>query len=194
MSKNKRIKPVVEQTNEQELVETTVTTVQEKAKETEEAPSPKQSKNYLYLVGVFLLLSSVLLAVSFVSFFFVGSIDYDVVTSNGDVGEVRNAGGVLFGKIAYYCVYCGFGLATLIFPALLFLVGIQMLGIRKFKWYSLSIKGVVSVFWISTLLGSFFRSGFYGTLFSGSIGIWCSASVEVMLGKTGLFLVLFFVL
>ncbi|MDR2556431.1 MAG: DNA translocase FtsK [Bacteroidales bacterium] len=198
MSKNKRIKPaaedVVEQIDEQELIEEIV------QKETKEAPSPKQSKNYLYLAGVFLLLVSLISAVSFVSFFFVGHADYDLVTSNGILsnsgadGGVRNAGGALFGKIAYYCVYCGFGLATLIFPVLLFLVGMQILGIRKFRWYSLSIKGIVSVFWVSTLLGSFFKYGFYGTLFSGSVGIWCSTSLELLTGKTGLFLILFFVL
>jgi S-DNA-T family DNA segregation ATPase FtsK/SpoIIIE len=198
MSKNKRITPVVPDV--QDIVEQT--DKQEAIEKIEKTPPPKQSKNYLYLAGVFLLLISLLLAVSFVSFFFVGDADYDLVTSNSASIDkasatndgIRNAGGVLFGKIAYYCVYCGFGLATLIFPAFLFLIGIQMLGISRFRWYSLSIKGIISVFWISTLIGSFFRHGFYGTLFSGSVGIWCSVSLEFFTGKTGLFLILFFVL
>ncbi|MDR0618608.1 MAG: DNA translocase FtsK [Bacteroidales bacterium] len=193
MSKNKRIEPVTKNVDKQEAVEVAT---QEETKE--EALSPKQNKNYLYLTGMFLFLVSVLSAISFVSFFFVGDADYDLITSNTEKvaagGEVRNAGGVLFGKIAYYCVYCGFGLATIIFPVLLFLIGMQMLDIRKFKWYSLSIKGIVSVFWVSTFIGSFFRYGFYSTLFSGGVGIWCSTQLESFVGKTGLFLILFFVL
>ncbi|MDR1974726.1 MAG: DNA translocase FtsK [Bacteroidales bacterium] len=182
MSKNKRIESVTSQ-----VVEVA------EAIETKETPSPKENTKWFYLTGVFLLLVSTLLIISFISYFFTGYADYDIIVS-GATDAVKNIGGSLFGKLAYYCVSCGFGIATFIFPILSFLAGLQLLNIRRFEWYSLSIKGIIAAFWISTLLGSFLYSGFYGTLFSGNVGIWCAELLEHFVGKTGTYLILFFVL
>ena len=82
------------------------------------------SRQYIVILGALLLLFSVALALSFVSFYIYGQQDQSAVDELGLRSiEVRNWLGKFGAYLAHLFVYQGFGVASFVFVRLFFMTG-----------------------------------------------------------------------
>lgn len=150
------------------------------------------------IAGFLCLFTGLLLFLSLLSHFFYWWIDYDVVQQmqNGSIWanndwQVRNIGGKLGAYTAFVFVNSGFGIASFIFPLVLFLAGLQILRIKKFRWIKIFFRSIFALLWVSILFGSIFQSG-SNYVFGGSVGCQTSLYLKGLLGTVGLILLLIF--
>lgn len=220
MSKNKRRIPLPEPETEAETTplpeEVSPQEEDEKtdgAGETEETPSEKASslserlKRFLSslpaqktrrIAGFLCLFVSVFLSLAFLSHLFYWWIDYDVVQQmrSGNIWaanqwQVRNICGPLGAYVAVFFINYGFGIASFIFPVLLFMGGLQSLKLKRFSWLKIIFRSVFGLLWISVLCGWIFGSGrLY--VFGGSAGLYTSRYLHGLIGAIGLGLILAF--
>lgn len=152
------------------------------------------------IMGFLCLFVSVFLALAFISHLFYWWIDYDVVQQmrNGNIWaanewQVRNICGPLGAYVAAFFINHGFGIASFLFPVLLFMGGLQLLNLKKFAWLKIIFKSIFGLLWISVLCGWIFGSGrLY--IFSGSAGLYASRYLHGLVGAIGLGLILAFTL
>ena len=119
--------------------------------------SLRLSKQNKIILGSLLMLFSVALFFSFISFYFTWQDDQSLLSEFADRNEqAKNLLNKFGASISHLFVYKGFGLAALIFPFLLFYTGLYMFlsltkkGLLK-KW----IWGLIFIIWISITLGFF---------------------------------------
>ena len=151
----------------------------------------KTKKQYRMLFGFLLILLSIALLVSFVSFFVSGQADQSAVDSLTDRSEhVENWLGKFGAYIADLFIYRGFGVASFLFVKLCFLSGAFLLldlPIRKLKntWFW-------DLFAIIVLSITF---GFFATTIpelGGTIGYELNQFIQDYIGKAGTLLVIVF--
>ena len=150
-----------------------------------------KSKQTHLIFGVFLMLFSIFLLISFFSFFSNWQADHSQLSQFAERNEqAHNLLGKLGAQISHFFIYKGFGLATFILPVLLFFTGLvaafhlQVKLLRK-VWF----WGVIFMVWISLALGFFLPSR---PLFGGVVGFELNDFLNAYIGKTGVFLVLLF--
>ncbi|HBK72532.1 MAG TPA: cell division protein FtsK [Flavobacteriaceae bacterium] len=152
-----------------------------------------KSKQTHLVFGIFLVLFSIFLLVSFVSFLMVWKSDQSQLHLFADrLVDVKNLLGKTGANISHFFIYKGFGLAAFILPVLLFFSGLYILFNISFKamakaWF----WGVVMMIWLSLGIGFFFTKS---TLYSGVIGYELNDYFNNFIGKTGVFLILLFTL
>lgn len=154
-------------------------------------------------VGMFLLLLSVFFLVSFLSYLNTGKADQSVVeafiqTSIKDSGqEVQNWFGAIGAITAHYFIFLWFGVAALLIPPFVFLVGHRI--VWRSKVLSLSRAFSFTIFyllWMSVFIGYFMLSSDEVTewgYLSGGVGFELAIIAESLMGwGTVLFLLFLF--
>jgi DNA segregation ATPase FtsK/SpoIIIE, S-DNA-T family len=162
--------------------------------ETKEAEKTSRfglSRQHKFAIGVLLVLFSVALAVSFVSYFVNGKFDQSEINDIGNRdAHVQNWLGKFGAYISDFFIYKGFGVASFLFVRLLFLTGIYLvldMAVSKLKktWFwDLFVIIVASVLF-----------GFFSTAIpelGGVIGYEMNLFSQDYIGKTGTLLVLIF--
>ncbi len=137
------------------------------------------------------MLFSIALFFSFISFYFTWQDDQSLLTEFADRNkEAENLLNKFGANVSHFFMYRGFGLASLIFPFLLFVTGLYMFmslatkGLFK-KW----IWGLIFVIWISIALGFF---AIERPLLGGLVGYEMNDFLQDYTGKIGVFLLLLF--
>ncbi len=152
-----------------------------------------KSPEFHLALGVFVFSSSIFLLVSFYSFFNNWKKDQSQLADFADkTVEVENTLGKAGAGLSHFFVYDGFGIATFIFPLLLFLTGLNIIlniPVRQLKKYW--IHGILAMIWLSWTLAFFIPQK---TIFAGTIGYEVNDFAQIYLGKPGVFLMLFFAL
>ncbi|MFY0599756.1 MAG: DNA translocase FtsK 4TM domain-containing protein [Cyclobacteriaceae bacterium] len=154
-------------------------------------------------IGLFMLLSAAFLAISFVSYLNTGKADQSVVeaftqTDIKESGvEVQNWFGLIGAITAHYFIFLWFGIASLLIPPFLFLIGHRIVWRKR----TLSIAKAFAfttfyLLWVSMFLGYFLISSDeiseWGFL-SGGVGFEMSILLESLMGwGSVLFLVFLF--
>ena len=121
------------------------------------------------VLGSFLILFSVLLLLSIISYFFTGESDQSILGdfTNRSV-ETKNWLSKIGAWISHQLVFKGFGVASILFSGLVAMSGITvLLNTSKQRLYSQWIWGTLIVIWTSIT---------FGFLFSCSISqqpLWC---------------------
>ena len=149
------------------------------------------SRQYKVILGALLLLFSVALALSFVSFYIYGQQDQSAVDELGLRSiEVRNWLGKFGAYLAHLFVYQGFGVASFVFVRLFFMTGSYLV-------LDLSVKKLRnSWFWdtfVAIIIAILF--GFFATSLpelGGVIGFEMNLFLQDYLGKAGTLLTLIF--
>ncbi len=155
--------------------------------------SLKPSKQNKIIFGSLLIVLSIALFFSFMSFYFTWQEDQSMLSEfanrNAEASNLLNKFGA---SVSHFFMYQGFGLASFAFPLLLAVTGLYLfLGleakglIRKWVW------GLTGVIWMSVALG-FFAADF--PLLGGLIGFEMNDFLQDYTGKIGVFLILLFVL
>ena len=151
----------------------------------------KPSKQNKIILGSLLMLFSIALFFSFISFYFTWQDDQSLLTEFTDRNEqAKNLLNKFGASVSHFFMYKGFGLASLIFTFLLFITGLHLfLSIEKKGLIKKWIWGLVFIVWISVSLG--FLADKW-PLLGGLVGYEMNDFLQDYTGKIGVFLLLLF--
>jgi DNA segregation ATPase FtsK/SpoIIIE, S-DNA-T family len=149
--------------------------------------APFQDEKIHRIAGLFLLVTTIFLLASFISYLFNGRIDHDKIGKFTQ--EIQNIGGSLGHNLAHRFIYIWFGVSAFIFPFIFLLIGMKW----TFDRSILSIKKSISIslffmIWISVLFGFFTEPSILGGVFGFQMNEW----LNTLMGKVGTGLLLFF--
>ncbi|MBS9766831.1 MAG: DNA translocase FtsK 4TM domain-containing protein [Flavobacteriaceae bacterium] len=152
-----------------------------------------KDRQYLLILGLFIILFSIFLFFAFVSYFFNWQTDQSQLSefTNKSV-ETKNIIGKIGSALGHLFIFNGVGLSAIYIPFLLFFSG----GLLVTKGTLKSTAGrwgwgVLAMIWIAVLFGF---SSEKQTILSGVVGYETNHFLQQFLGKTGLILVLGFLL
>ncbi|WP_375324615.1 DNA translocase FtsK [Flagellimonas sp. GZD32] len=153
----------------------------------------KPSKQNKIIFGSLLIVLSIALFFSFMSFYFTWQDDQSLLSEfanrNAEASNLLNKFGA---SVSHFFMYQGFGLASFVFPLLLAVTGLYLfLGLELKGLMGKWIWGLIGVIWGSIALG-FFASSY--PLLGGLIGFEMNDFLQDYTGKIGVFLILLFVL
>ena len=119
--------------------------------------------------GVFVFSASIFLLISFYSFLHVWKKDQSILNDLADKSlNAENVLGKLGASLADFFVYDGFGVATFLFPILLFFTGLYIiLNIPVKQLYRPWINGMLMMIWVSLALAHFRKDN---ELMGGKVG------------------------
>ena len=117
-----------------------------------------KNKQTHLIFGVFLMLFSIFLLISFASFFSNWQADQSLLNQFTERNQdAKNLLGKMGAQISHFFIYKGFGISSFILPLLLFFTGLvaafnlQLKLLRK-VWF----WGLIFTLWLSLVLGFFF--------------------------------------
>ena len=143
--------------------------------------------------GLFSIVFSFFLTIAFFSFFFSWKADQSTLnTFENQSIHAQNLLGKIGANLSHFFIYNGFGLAAFIIPILLFITGVYSLfKVPSRKTFATWNWGILAMLWFSISFG-FLPNKLI--LFAGIIGVEINEYLQLFLGKTGLALVLIFLL
>jgi len=148
-----------------------------------------KSKQTHLVFGVFILSSAIFLLISFYSFLQHGKSDQSQLQNLTDktIG-VKNLLGKLGANLSDFFVYKGFGIASFIFPLLLFFTGLYIILNIPLKQLSKHwINGILAMIWFSLVFAVFIPEN---DLLAGTIGFEVNEFMQIYMGKIGVILLL----
>ncbi|WP_339629744.1 DNA translocase FtsK 4TM domain-containing protein [uncultured Maribacter sp.] len=162
-----------------------------KPKPTKKGSTFKLSKQNKIILGSLLMLFSIALFFSFISFYFNWQDDQSLLSEFKDRNELaKNLLNKFGASISHIFMYKGFGLASLILPFLICITGIYLfLGLPLKALFKKWIWGLLFIIWISIALGFFATSS---PLLGGLIGFEMNDFLQDYAGKIGVLLLLVF--
>ncbi|TMU56726.1 DNA translocase FtsK [Flagellimonas algicola] len=164
-----------------------------KPKSAKKKLSLKPSKQNKIILGSLLIVLSIALFFSFMSYYFTWQEDQSLLTEfrdrNAEANNLLNKFGA---AISHFFMYKGFGLASFVFPLLLAVTGLYLfLGLNSKGLVGKWIWGLIGIIWVSIALGFFAMEQ---PLLGGLIGYEMNDFLQDYVGKIGVFLILIFVL
>ncbi|WP_421764638.1 DNA translocase FtsK 4TM domain-containing protein [Ekhidna sp.] len=158
-------------------------------------------RKFHLFVGFSLLLISIFLIVSFISYFSAGQADQSVVEAytNTDIKEsgteVQNAFGLIGAIAAHYFIFLWFGVAAILIPPFLFIVAYKIIWNRTLLPVTQSFNFVVFyLIWVSMVMGYFLLSQEEVTALgylSGGIGYELAMIAQSLMGWGAILFMLF---
>ena len=145
------------------------------------------------ILGTFLILFSVFLCIAFISFFFNWQEDQSALTKFTDkTVKSENLLGKIGANLSHFLIYKGFGIGAFVIALQAFLSGVYILFKKKFASIIVSWNwNLFAMLWLSISLG--FVHNYYAIL-SGIIGFEINEYSQAFVGKTGLVILLSFIL
>ncbi len=155
--------------------------------------SLRLSKQNKIILGSLLIVLSIALFFSFMSYYFTWQEDQSMLSQfkdrNAQASNLLNKFGA---GVSHFFMYKGFGLASFAFPLLLAVTGLYLfLGLDKKGLIGKWIWGLTGIIWVSVALGFF---AVEQPLLGGLIGYEMNDFLQDYTGKIGVFLLLIFVL
>jgi S-DNA-T family DNA segregation ATPase FtsK/SpoIIIE len=150
-----------------------------------------KSKQTHLVIGVFIFTAAIFLLVAFYSFFDNWKADQSDLNSffNKNI-DVKNVLGKLGAGMSHIFVYDGFGLATFIFPILLFFTGLYIILDISLKPLRRSwINWTLIMIWLSLALAFFIPKR---PIFAGTIGYEINDYLQIYTGRMGVLLLIIF--
>jgi len=144
-------------------------------------------------IGSSLIILSLFLIISFVSYFFTGEIDQSSLNNFTDKTiSNSNSLGKIGATLSDFFIYKGFGLSSIIFPLLIFISALHiLLDFKKRKLTNNWLWGFYLVF----LFSIFFGLIDYGNIYSGIIGYEIVSFLNIYISQIGVtFLIIFMTL
>lgn len=154
-------------------------------------PSLRFSRQNKIILGSLLILLSIALFFSFISFYYTWQEDQSLLTEFANRNEqAKNLLNKFGASVSYYIMYRGFGLASFILPFLLCLTGLYLfLSIPGKALWNKWVWGLLLLIWSSVALGFFAEKQ---PLLGGLVGYEMNDFLQDYTGKIGVFLILLF--
>ncbi len=148
-----------------------------------------KSKQTHLVFGVFIFTTAIFLLISFYSFFHHWKEDQSQLNDFPDkTVQTNNILGKIGASVSDFLIYDGFGIATFLFPILLFFTGLYIILDIPVKQLKKSwLNGILAMIWLS--LGFAFFSN-ENPLFAGKVGYEINEFLQIYIGKTGVFIIL----
>lgn len=149
--------------------------------------APFQDERIKRIAGLFFIAAALFLLASFVSYLFNGRIDHDKLGKFTQ--EIQNIGGSLGHSLAHQFIYSWFGVASFVFPFIFFLIGMMWAFDRRIA--PIRKSSTIALFfmcWSSVLFGFFTEP----SILSGVFGFQMNEWLNILMGKVGTALLLFF--
>ena len=145
------------------------------------------------ILGTFLILFSAFLCIAFISFFFNWQEDQSALTKLADkTVKSENLLGKIGANLSHFLIYKGFGIGAFVIALQTFLSGVYILFKKKFASIIVSWNwNLFAMLWLSISLG-FVHNDY--ALLSGIIGFEINEYSQAFVGKTGLVILLSFIL
>lgn len=162
--------------------------------------STVHSEVFIRVIGTFIVLLSVFLLFSFVSFFITWVFDYDIIKSStplelikGDK-SIQNWGGAIGAFLSYIFIACTFGVASFGYIYLFFIIGLRLFYVNINKFSKHIIATIVIMLWLSSIIGYFvyFLELEQYQEMAGIVGIAVNSWLHGFAGKIGSAIVLLF--
>ncbi|WP_422079964.1 DNA translocase FtsK 4TM domain-containing protein [Ulvibacterium sp.] len=162
-----------------------------KPKSVKKGISLRLSKQNKIILGSLLILLSIALCFSFISFYFTWQEDQSLLTEFADRNEqAKNLLNKFGASASHFFMYKGFGVATFVFPFLLCITGLYLfLGIKGQGLLKKWIWGFIFLIWFSIALGFFANEQ---PLLAGLVGYEMNDFLQDYTGKIGVLLLLLF--
>lgn len=161
-----------------------------KGKTSESHPTPKiiaffKNDKNRKVAGLFLIFFSLMLLVSFISFFFTWKADQSIAVASEGIQPVQNSMGFIGAKLAHFFIYRWFGIASFLFVPIFFLLGVQWLYQKKMLRLGRAIAVLTFlIIWVSGILG-FIAPNFWGGILSGKFGLNFATLIVDTIGGVG---------
>ena len=145
------------------------------------------------IIGLFVIVISIFLVSSFISYLFNWQVDQSQLAAFEDKNiTVKNLLGKIGASLSHFFIHEGFGVITLYFPILLFLSGLLIFLKGSLKRIRATWGwGILGIIWFSLFFGFFVNRS---SVLPGTIGYEMNNYLVQFLGKTGLLLSLLFLL
>ena len=141
-------------------------------------------------IGSSLIILSLFLLISFISYFFTGNIDQSNLNDFADnTISTTNSLGKIGAMLSDFFIYRGFGLSSIIFPFLIFISALHIL--LDFKKRKLSNNWLWG-FYLVFLVSIFFGLVDYGNIYSGIIGYEIVSFLNIYISQIGVTFLLIF--
>ena len=141
-------------------------------------------------LGSSLIILSLFLLISFISYFFTGDIDQSNLNDFTDnTISTSNSLGKIGAMLSDFFIYRGFGLSSIIFPFLIFISALHIL--LDFKKRKLSNNWLWG-FYLVFLVSIFFGLVDYGNIYSGIIGYETVSFLNIYISQIGIVFLLIF--
>jgi len=162
-----------------------------KAKKKKKSGSWGLSKQNKIILGSLLILLSMALFFSFVSYYFTWQNDQSLLTEFSDRNEqAKNLLNKFGASVSHFAVYKGFGVASLILTVLLCITGLYLfLSLEKKGLLKKWVWGLIFMIWISIALGFLADTR---PLLGGLVGYEMNDFLQDYTGKIGVVLLLLF--
>ena len=151
------------------------------------APSLEQKKNRIF--GLFFVIISIFLALAIISYFFTWQDDYDKVSRflnlfSEDPLIITNIMGFLGAYFSNILVVYGFGVSSIIFCWLFFIVGMNLIKpLKKFHPFKVWFNSLYLIVFISLILATAFPNSSFS--FGGELGKFMQSALIKLIGLTG---------
>jgi len=138
-----------------------------KGKDTEDESKVKRSDQIKICIGVLLLAFVIIMVVSFISYFFTWKSDQSLSNYGffealfGSNIQVENKAGKLGAIVANFFIRDTFGVASFAIVAMLVVISLRLLKIRKVRILPFIIKSSVIMLWFSIALASIFKDSMF---------------------------------
>ena len=150
------------------------------------------SRTQQIMLGVFLVLLSIIIFSSLVSYFNTWRVDQSELNSFFDrTSETINVASKFGALISHFLIYVMFGVSSFIFPLLLFISGLTFfVNANRKKLVERWFWGIIIMLWLSLLFGHFSTNYIY----SGTIGYELNEFLIIYVGNIGVISTLLFIL
>ena len=149
----------------------------------------KRADQIKICIGFLLLAFVILMVVSFISYFFTWKSDQSLsnygffeAMFNSDI-QVENKAGKIGALVANFFIRDTFGIASFAIVAMLVVISLRLLKIRKIRILPFMIKSTVIMLWFSLALASIFKDGLF--MLGGKHGYFLFTSMRSMVGAVG---------
>ena len=146
------------------------------------------SSNRLFISSALILLSLFLL-ISFISYFFTGEIDQSNLNEFGKTKANANSLGKIGAIVSDFFIYKGFGVSSVIFSFLIVITALNIsFGFNKGKILKNWIWGFYLIFLFSVIFGTIDN----GNIYSGIIGFEVVTFLNIYISEIGIILLIIF--
>lgn len=158
-----------------------------------------RSEAFLRISGLFLILVSLFLLFSFVSFFITWFKDYNIISSSTPIEiikgdkNIQNWGGSLGAYLAYVLISKTFGISSFGYLYILVILGLRLFSL-EFKFRKHLITVILAMLWLSSLTGYLVYNLNIERfeMYSGAVGMALNSWLDGFVGRVGAGLLLFF--
>ena len=157
-------------------------------------PSFVNSEKTNFTVGILLLFISIIMVISFISFFSTGQNDQSII-QHPIAGDLRNESmafsntcGSIGAYIAYFFITCCFGFPAFLIPLFLIFTSLKLMGAYKVSLVKWFFGSMLAMIWSSIACAKFINPLLSGQVFNagGGHGDYVSRYLESIAGTPGL--------